>query len=83
MAQDGFARAVHRVAGWCAVVYALANPVVLWLLVADADPSSADRITLLVCSALALVGAVWFLARPRLDASLSWLGARAWRRSCP
>jgi methyl-accepting chemotaxis protein len=72
-----FAGAVNTVAGWCAVAYALVNPVALWLWVQrpDAEPvSSTERLTLITCSILALVGALWFLGRPRVDQAWTWLG---------
>ena len=74
----GFARTIHRVAGWCAVVYALVNPVALVLRAEYAEPplTHGETLTLVVCSGLALVGALWFLARPTLDAALPWLGRR-------
>jgi methyl-accepting chemotaxis protein len=72
----GFAKAIHSVAGWCALVYALLNPVALVLRARYAEPplTSVEVLTLTVCSGLALVGALWFLARPSLDAVLPWLG---------
>jgi methyl-accepting chemotaxis protein len=74
---QSFDGSVNTVAGWCAVVYALVNPVALWLWVNRAGatpPSDVALLTLVVCSGLALTGALWFLARPRLDRSLPWLG---------
>jgi methyl-accepting chemotaxis protein len=68
-----FAGAVHTVAGWCAVAYALLNPVALWLWVNRPAAPDTDRFTLVVCSGLALAGALWFLGRPRLDRRLPWL----------
>jgi methyl-accepting chemotaxis protein len=75
----GFARTIHRVAGWCALVYALVNPVALVLRAQYADPplTQGETLTLAICSGLALVGALWFLARPTLDAALPWLGRRS------
>ncbi len=75
----GFAAAVQRVAGRCALVYALVNPIALALRAEFADPSLTGPQTLMlaICSILALVGALWFLARPRLDRTLPWLGRHA------
>jgi methyl-accepting chemotaxis protein len=76
---DGFSHAVHRVAGWCAVVYAVLNPVALYLLVDAATPPLAPSsvATLVACCVLALVGAGWFLARPWLDARIGRLHRHA------
>ncbi len=72
----GFPKAVHSVAGWCALVYALLNPAALILRARYAEPplTTAEALTLAICSGLAFVGALWFLGRPRLDNALPWLG---------
>jgi methyl-accepting chemotaxis protein len=76
---DGFSGAVHRVAGWCAVVYALVNPVALYLIADSAEPAltPSATVTLVGCAVLALAGALWFLARPRIDAAVPWLERHA------
>ncbi len=70
---------MQRVAGWCALVYALVNPAALTLGARYTEPplTSAQVTTLVACSILAFVGALWFLARPRIDLALPWLGRHA------
>ncbi|HUV47584.1 MAG: methyl-accepting chemotaxis protein [Actinomycetes bacterium] len=77
--RTGFAAAVQRVAGWCALVYAVLNPLALALRAEYAEPApvGAEAVTMVVCSSLALAGALWFLGRPRLDQAVPWLGRHA------
>lgn len=75
----GFATDVQRVAGLCALVYGLINPVALILRAEYAQPglTRTQSLALVLCSVLALAGALWFLARPRLDQVLPSLGRHA------
>ncbi|MFZ0322756.1 MAG: methyl-accepting chemotaxis protein [Actinomycetes bacterium] len=70
-----FARVVTRVSGVCALVYALLNPVSLWLL-ASQDPQIGGQVVVLAAaSMLVLLGAVWFLLRPELARRIPVLDA--------
>ncbi|HUV48934.1 MAG TPA: hypothetical protein VMX11_08140, partial [Actinomycetes bacterium] len=70
---------MQRVAGWCALVYAVFNPLALALRAEYVEPAltGSEALTLVVCSSLALAGALWFLARPSLDQAVQWLGRHA------
>ena len=68
-----FERVVTRVSGLCALVYALVNPLALWLLLSETSATEAALISLVVGSVLVLLGAVWFLLRPLVAARFGWL----------
>jgi methyl-accepting chemotaxis protein len=69
-----FDRYVLRVAGVCALVFALGNPVALWIWVngPGSELPHVNPAVLVVACILALVGSLWFLMRPPLDARVPW-----------